>query len=94
MTFRSLLFLSLMIGIGAFAAGRGAIELTIEIPVTLAALTLAFLVPWAVLQAVGIWKYRWRGLWLLVGLPLILLLPFLMFWVEWSCQHGNLDACI
>ena len=94
MTLRILLFLSLMIGIVACAVGRIAIGITLEIPVTLALVTLVFFVPWAVIQAIGMWKYRWQGLWVFLGLPLILLLPLAVFWAAWSCEHGNLEACI
>jgi hypothetical protein len=37
-------------------------------------------VVWCVLLVKGIVKYRWRGLWLLVGLPLVLYWP----WIFWQ----------
>jgi hypothetical protein len=94
MQFKSMLFLSLAIGVGAFASGQYLAPQMRDVVADLAFLTLAFLIPWAVLQAIGIWKYRLRGLWLLIGLPLILLLPVVLVWAEWSCRHGNLNACI
>jgi len=91
---RTLLFLSASIGIAAFGACWSAIRLPIEPPIILVLVKLVFLILWAAVQAVGIWKYRWRGLWILVGLPPILLLPLVVFWAAWSCEHGNLEACI
>jgi hypothetical protein len=94
MRFNSMLLLSLAIGIAAFASERYLAPRMHDLAVGLSFLTVAFLIPWAVLQAVAIWKYRLRALWLLVGLPMILSLPLALIWAEWSCELGNLDACI
>lgn len=94
MNLRVLLFLSVSIGIAAFATDRLAIGLPVGTPITLVLVKLVSLILWVLVQAVGIWKSRWRGLWILVGLPPILLLPLAAVWAAWSCEHGNLEACI
>lgn len=53
-----------------------------EAEVTAAVWLWVFLwgVLWCVLLAKGIVRYHWRGLWLLVGLPLMLYWP----WIFWQ----------
>lgn len=54
----------------------------------------ALVVPWALLQVSALGRYGRRGLWLLIGLPLIALWPALLLSLDWSCMHGSLNACI
>jgi hypothetical protein len=57
-----------------------------------ARLTLAIVVPlcltWLGLVTFAVSRYRWRGLWLLVGAPLVFWWPFQYFMVVWGCGHG------
>jgi len=94
MSFRTMLLLSLTIGTINAVTCWIALAATADIGTTLILVTTSFFIPWAAVQALGLWKYRWRGLWLLLGLPPMLLFPSLLFWVEWSCEHGNPNACI
>ena len=56
---------------------------------------LSFLltIVWGLLLAAGILKFRSRGLWLLIGLPLVAYWPVQFFWL-WglACAH-NVNAC-
>ena len=93
MTLKTVLFVSASLGIAAFATCWSVLPQTQDLITTQILVTTAFFLAWAGVQAFGIWKYRWRGLWLLLGLPLVLLYPSLLFWIEWACEHGNLNAC-
>jgi len=47
---------------------------------------------WLVLFAVGLFKFRSRGLWLLIGLPFAAYWPFAFFMIAWKCAH-DIKAC-
>ena len=47
---------------------------------------------WLVLFAVGLFKFRSRGLWLLIGLPFAAYWPFAFFMIAWTCAH-DIKAC-
>jgi hypothetical protein len=93
MGFNRLLFLSLLIGVLALSSRWTILPLT---PATFGFVffSAALVVPWAVFQAIALWKYGWRGLWLLISLPLIAFWPAILYALAWSCSHGNLNACI
>jgi hypothetical protein len=47
---------------------------------------------WIAVVCIGFFRYRWRGLWFLVGAPFALFYPGLLLRVLWSCAH-NIKAC-
>ena len=53
---------------------------------SLAAIWFAFLVA-------AVFWYKWRGLWLLVGAPLVFYWPIGFKMLEWACAQ-NVNACI
>ncbi len=54
--------------------------------------SIALAVCWLLVFAVGLFKFRKRGLWLLTGLPLVLWWPYVFFMIVWACSH-NVKAC-
>ena len=48
---------------------------------------------WLVLQVVAVVRYRWRGLWLLIGLPIVLFWPIVFELLENACRHDK-NACL
>ena len=52
-------------------------------------LAMCLTLVWAVLVCVSIVRYRWRGLWLLIGAPLALYYPYVFAVISWSCSHGH-----
>ena len=55
-------------------------------------LNLVFGALWCVLTIAAIRWYRWRGLWLLVGIPFLLYWPT-MFWLLSRACNQNINAC-
>jgi hypothetical protein len=53
---------------------------------------LALGVLWCALLAAAISSYRWRGLWLLVTVPLLLYWPIGFWLLERACRQ-NINAC-
>jgi hypothetical protein len=49
-------------------------------------------IAWAIILLLAIRQYRWRGLWVLVGAPLALWLPYTLFLMAQACSHNRL-AC-
>jgi hypothetical protein len=47
---------------------------------------------WLVGFVVGLFKFRSRGLWLVIGLPLAAYWPFALFMIAWRCAH-DIKAC-
>ena len=47
---------------------------------------------WLVVFAVGIFKFRMRGLWLVIGLPFAAYWPFVFFVIAWRCGQ-DIKAC-
>jgi hypothetical protein len=47
---------------------------------------------WSLLQAVAILRHRWRGLWLLIGLPIALYWPIAFKLLEYQCRQ-DATAC-
>jgi hypothetical protein len=93
MDFKRLLFLSLLTGSLAISTRWTVLPLT---PATGAFVyvSAALFVPWAALQAIALWKFSGRGLWLLTSLPLIAFWPAILYSLAWSCSHGNRNGCI
>jgi hypothetical protein len=42
---------------------------------------------WLVVFVVGLFKFRSRGLWLVIGLPPAAYWPFALFRIAWKCAH-------
>lgn len=53
---------------------------------------MSLAVLWAVLVCVAVIRYHWEGLWLLVGAPLALYTPWVVWMTMLACQR-NLKAC-
>jgi hypothetical protein len=47
---------------------------------------------WIVLFVGGLFRFKTRGLWLLVGAPFALFWPVSLFWLLLACTH-NVKAC-
>ena len=47
---------------------------------------------WLVVFVIGLFKLRWRGLWLLVGAPLLLWWPYVAFAMIRACNQ-NIKNC-
>jgi hypothetical protein len=47
---------------------------------------------WLVVFAVGLVKFRMRGLWLVIGLPFAVYWPYVFFMIAWTCAH-DVKAC-
>src|SRR3984885_13647181 len=47
---------------------------------------------WAIMLVMALRQYRWRGFWLLVGLPLACWLPYTLYRWSQACAHNRL-AC-
>lgn len=56
-------------------------------------LSYSFAMIWFVLQAVAVVRHRWRGLWLLIGLPIVLFWPIVFKLLEYACRHDK-NACL
>ena len=52
-------------------------------------ISLGFSAVWVVLLVVALLKYRRRALWLLVGAPVALWVPFIVTAIYVSCEFGN-----
>ncbi len=90
---RLLLTLSLAIAVAAllYPSFQSRMFFHTEIdPATHVSLFLA--ICWLVLFVVGLFKFRSRGLWLLIGLPLAAYWPFVFFMIAWTCAH-DVKAC-
>jgi hypothetical protein len=48
---------------------------------------LALAVLWGIILVVSIFWYRWRGLWLLLGLPLLVYWPVGFWLLARACAH-------
>jgi hypothetical protein len=55
-------------------------------------LTDLFCLAWSVLLIMGLWQFRWRGLWLLLGAPVASYWLLLAAGIAWACAH-NIKAC-
>jgi hypothetical protein len=55
-------------------------------------LSILLTICWLVLLAIGLFKYKKRGLLLLVGAPFALGWVFEFFLIAWGCAH-NIKAC-
>jgi hypothetical protein len=55
---------------------------------TFLVVSMALCVAWFTLVSVSIAKHGKRSLWLLVGGPLVMWWPAVIFWLRWSCSHG------
>lgn len=42
---------------------------------------------WLVLLVVAFFRHRWRGIWLLIGLPIVLFWPLAFKLLEYACRH-------
>jgi hypothetical protein len=93
MSFRLLFWLSLLIRLLAISSRWTILPFR---PYTFAFVTFSeiMIVPWVVLFAVALRKHGKLALWLLVSLPLIAFWPYILYSLEWSCSHGNRNACI
>jgi hypothetical protein len=47
---------------------------------------------WGTLLCGGVIRFRWQGLWLLLGAPLALYWPWAIWMMVRACQH-NIRAC-
>jgi len=47
---------------------------------------------WLILVVVGLLRFKKRGLWLLIGVPIALFFPFSLVRIFWVCAH-NPFAC-
>jgi hypothetical protein len=47
---------------------------------------------WVVLLGVGLVRFRWKGLWLLLGAPVALYSPWVVWMIIRAC-HQNSNAC-
>jgi hypothetical protein len=43
---------------------------------------------WFALVVISVAKYGKRGVWLLIGAPLVLLWPLVFVLFSWACRHG------
>jgi len=88
-TFRALFFVSLGLAILAFvtplAVKPASIDLAIRFSAVLAAL-------WLALVVYAFIKFKKRGLWFLLGTPLIGFWFFVLFLIALGCAH-NVSAC-
>jgi hypothetical protein len=88
-SFRSLLLISLGVALLAFvmpwAVKPGSTDLAIRASGIVAAVWLSTVV-------YAIIRFKRRGLWFLVGTPLIGFWFFVLFLIAWGCAH-NLRAC-
>jgi hypothetical protein len=48
---------------------------------------------WVAIQVVAVVRHRWRGLWILIGLPIVLWWPIVFRMMEYPCRH-NENACL
>jgi hypothetical protein len=49
-------------------------------------------VVWLAMLGGGLYRYRWRGLWILIGAPLALYYPYLFYSIARACSQ-NIKAC-
>jgi hypothetical protein len=68
----------------AFSASFGTWIVTPNDPFR-ASFALALL--WIAFLFIAIFRFRRRGLWLLIGLPFALYWPFIAFLILWGCAH-------
>jgi hypothetical protein len=87
--FRPLLLISLGLALLAclmpLAVKPGNTDLAIRASAIVAAV-------WLATVTYGIIMFKKRGLWFLVGTPLIAFWPFVLFLIAWGCAH-NLRSC-
>jgi hypothetical protein len=50
---------------------------------------LALAVIWGIILLVGIFLYRWRALWLLLGAPLLVYWPVAFWLLERACEQDR-----
>jgi hypothetical protein len=55
-------------------------------------LVFPFCVAWGVLVFIAMMRFKWRGLWLLLGAPLAFWWPILFAGIASACAH-NVRAC-
>lgn len=48
---------------------------------------------WFALQTFAIVRHRLRGMWLMIGLPVVLYWPIAFKLLEYACRH-NVNACL
>ena len=48
---------------------------------------------WSLLEVIAVVRHRWRGPWLLIGLPIVLYWPIAFKLLEYQCRH-NTNACL
>jgi hypothetical protein len=48
---------------------------------------------WVVLLGVGVVRFHWQGLWLLLGAPVALYTPWVLWMMIRAC-HQNSNACL
>jgi hypothetical protein len=87
--FRPLLLISLALAILAFvtplAVRPASTDLAIKVSAVLAA-------SWVAIVVYAFAKFKKRGLWFLLGTPLIGFWFFVLFVIAWGCAH-NIRAC-
>lgn len=48
---------------------------------------------WVAIQVVAVVRHKRRGLWLLIGLPIVLWWPIVFRMMEYACRHNG-NACL
>ena len=51
-----------------------------------------FCLAWTGLLILALWRFRWRGLWFLLGAPVALYWLIVAAGIGWACGH-NVKAC-
>jgi hypothetical protein len=78
---------SLLIGILAVSTRWTVLPLT-PASLVFVAVSAALALPWAILFVLSVHRYGRKGLWILVGAPMILFWPVMFGLLVWSCEHG------
>ena len=58
----------------------GALTFMVVLPLSLA---------WLIVVVVSFWRFQWRGLWLLLGTPIVLSWPIAYFMIAWGCARNT-----
>jgi hypothetical protein len=76
--------LSLLIAVSARLSWRNT-DLAVYVSVSLS-------VFWVAMLGGGLYRYHWRGLWILIGAPFALYYPYLFSMLDRACSQ-NIKAC-
>lgn len=88
--FQCFLLLSIVVAIANVALV--VLPLAHQIDLDMWKISISLTVFWLFLLVAALIQFKKRGLWLLVGAPFALYLPFVFVMMIWACAHNH-DAC-